>query len=303
MISKYNLVLLLVLLVGFLSSCETKERLEDAARSATRVVADDLGQKVTLPARVRKVVSLAPNLTEIVFAVDGGDRLVGVTSFCNYPERATKIAKVGDTLRPNTEAIVALKPDVVLVSTASQLEAFSKVLEQRKIAVVVTNPDSIDGVMKSIELVSKVLGTEEKGRAVEKETREKIDEAKRLMRGKRPKAFVQIDESLFTVGRGSFITDALQKLGMEVLTADIPEAYPRISSERALALDPELIVISESPGNEKPNTAFARSAAVRNGNVIRIDADKLSRPGPRVADALLELAQKYVRKTETGDLD
>ena len=105
----------------------------------TRQVTDDLGRTVTIPVKVTRVVSLAPSLTENIFAVGAGDRLVGVTTFCNYPELAKAIAKVGDTMNPNIETIVALKPDIVFVSTASQIEAFMKTLEQNGIAVYVAN--------------------------------------------------------------------------------------------------------------------------------------------------------------------
>src|SRR6185369_15142923 len=87
-------------------------------------VTDDLGRTVTLPVKIRRAISLAPSLTENIFAVGAGARLVGVTTYCNYPEEAKSIQKVGDTISPNLETIVALKPDVVFVSTASQIEAF-----------------------------------------------------------------------------------------------------------------------------------------------------------------------------------
>src|SRR5215210_5788255 len=89
-----------------------------------RTVIDDLGRQVAIPVNVRRVVSTAPSVTENIFAVGAGDRLVGVTTFCNYPEEANAIAKIGDTMTPNMETIVALKPDIVFVSTASQIEAF-----------------------------------------------------------------------------------------------------------------------------------------------------------------------------------
>ncbi|MBA2379935.1 MAG: ABC transporter substrate-binding protein, partial [Blastocatellia bacterium] len=104
--------------------------------TAARTVTDGLGREVGLPAEVRRAVSLAPSITEIVFAAGAGDRLVGVTSFCDHPAEIVDIAKVGDTQSPNVEAIVALEPDVVFVSTASQLQAFTDVLEGRNIAVV-----------------------------------------------------------------------------------------------------------------------------------------------------------------------
>src|SRR6185369_3412262 len=108
------------------------------------------GQRVSLPARVTRVVSLAPNLTEIVFAVGAGDKLVGRTSYCDYPPEAKAVAEIGDTLHPSLERIIALKPQVVLISTASQLEVFTQQLQNQNIAAFVTDPHDLEGVFRSI---------------------------------------------------------------------------------------------------------------------------------------------------------
>src|SRR6478735_829924 len=122
---------------GCRSAVETKSSITERPM---RLVTDDLGRQVSLPVRIDRIVSLAPSVTENVFAAGAGDRLVGVTTYCNYPEQAKSIAKIGDTMNPNMESIVALKPDVVFVSSASQIEAFTSTLEQNGIAVYVTNP-------------------------------------------------------------------------------------------------------------------------------------------------------------------
>ena len=139
----------------FLSGCSGIAKNGDIGNSqfavvSTHEVTDDLGRTVTLPRKITRIVSLAPNLTENIFAVGAGDRLVGVTTFCNYPEQAKEIAKIGDTMTPNMESIVALKPDVVFVSTASQIEAFMKTLDANGIAVYVTNPKSLEGVSNNL---------------------------------------------------------------------------------------------------------------------------------------------------------
>ena len=100
------------------------------------------------PARVTRVVSLAPNLTEIVFAVGAGDKLVGRTSYCDYPPEAKAVAEIGDTLHPSLERIIALKPQVVLISTSSQLEVFTQQLQNQNIAAFVTDPHDLEGVFQ-----------------------------------------------------------------------------------------------------------------------------------------------------------
>src|SRR5262249_25522871 len=151
-----KLVASFLLLIGcVLAGCSAPSGVAPS-KVDVRVVKDDLGREVRLPARAARAISLAPNLTEMGFAVGAGDRLVGDTTYCNYPEAAKSIPKVGDTLSPNMESIIGLKPDVVLVSTASQLEAFTKTLEQNGIAVYVTNPSTLGGVFKSLTDIGRI---------------------------------------------------------------------------------------------------------------------------------------------------
>lgn len=259
-----------------------------------RSFTDDLGKTIQLPEKIDAAVSLAPNLTEIIFAVGAGDKVVGVTTFCDYPEQARSIRKVGDTQKPNIEAIVALKPQVVFVSTASQLEAFTKTLAAQNIGVFVTSPNSLDDIYRSIEKIGDILGRADRAKDLVQELRVRVSRARGpLVYGSVPRVFVQIDkDSLITVGKESYITDLVSKAGGVSTTADLGTGYPKISRESALAMRPDVIIISESDGNREPNEAFLNSPAVRNGRVFGIDADLLSRPGPRVADALELMAEK-----------
>jgi iron complex transport system substrate-binding protein len=267
------------------SACGTSK--VPAGPVATRTVADDLGRKVTVPAKLTRAISLAPNITEIVFALGAGDKLVGVTTFCNYPAEATKIRKVGDTLKPNIESIVALRPQVVLASTASQLEAFTGLLEKQGVEVFVTKPNSIEDVFSSIEKIGDVLGNKKQAGELTGELKTRVEAVRKNAEGKAKKrVFIQIDRSLYTVGSESYITDLVAIAGGESVTSDIATAYPKISRETAKALDPDVIILSDSPDNESPNEALEGSKAVREGRVYKIDADILSRPGPRIVDAL-----------------
>ena len=259
-----------------------------------RQVTDDLGRTVTIPVEVRRVVSLAPNLTENIFAVGAGDRLVGVTTFCNYPERAKAIAKIGDTMNPNMESIIALKPDMVFVSTASQIEAFTKTLEANGIAVYVTNPDSLDGVMKNLKQLGELFGTQDQAEKLVSDLQRRTEAASPppayLLR--HPTVFVQISrEPLFTVGKSSFLTEIVARAGGHSVTADIDAAYPKISKETALILNPEIIILSDSEDNREPNDVFKNSPAVKNGRAYKINADIISRPGPRLVDALEQISK------------
>lgn len=262
-------------------------------RSEMRTVIDDLGRSVPIPKTISRAVSLAPNLTENIFAVGAGERLVGVTTFCNFPEAAKSIAKVGDTMNPNMETIIALKPDVVFVSTASQIEAFAGTLGENAIAVYVTNPNSLDGVLKNLKQLGELFGTVERAEALVGELSERVAKVSdNVRKEKSVRAFIQISkEPLFTIGKQSFLTTIVENAGAESVTAKVETAYPKLSKETALALNPDAIVLSESDDNGEPNEVFKNSRAVKNGRVYRVNADILSRPGPRLVDALEQIAR------------
>jgi iron complex transport system substrate-binding protein len=261
----------------------------------TREVVDDLGRTIKLPQPVRRVVTLAPNLTEIVFAVGGSDKLAGDTTFCNYPEDAKKIQKVGDTINPNLEAIIALKPDVVLVSKASQLQTFLPRMEEQKIPVFVAGATDLDGVFKDISTIGDILGNKAKAAELVSSLKKRADAVEEKSKSATPyHVFVQIsEEPLYTAGKSSFITDLIERAGGTSVTANIDEDYPRLSKETALAFQPDVIIISGmTDGDQKPNAVFANSPAVKNKKVFQIDGDLLTRPGPRLVDGLEQIAQK-----------
>ena len=259
----------------------------------SRSVIDDLGRTVHLPPKIERAVSLAPNLTENIFAVGAGDRLVGVTTYCDYPDEARSIAKVGDTQTPNVERIIALRPQVVFVSTASQLEAFTRTLSDQNISIFVTNPTGFDGVLKNLEQFGLLFETQERARELVDGLRRRAAEVERKYAGEKPvRVFVQISrEPLYTIGKGSFLTEIIPLAGGVVVTRDVEKAFPVLSKETALALAPQAIILSDSADNLEPNDAFTDSPAVRQGMVFRINPDILSRPGPRLVDALEEIGR------------
>lgn len=262
-----------------------------AEPQTNREITDDLGRKINLPNKITRAVSLAPNLTEIIFAVGAGDKLVGVTSFCNYPQEAKKIQKVGDTLKPNIENIIALKPNIVFVSTASQLESFTETLEKQDIKVFITNPSSLEDIYASIKRVGEIFGNGKKAETVIEGLKKRVMEVEAKTKNvDKVKTFVQIDKSLYTIGKESFLTDLIEKAGGISVTQNVETVYPKISKEKALALNPDVIILSDSPDNNKPNEVFKNSNAVRNGKVLKINADILSRPAPRIVDALEQIA-------------
>ena len=289
----------------------SEERIPEA-EIQKRLVIDGLGRQVVLSRSIERAVSLAPSLTEMIFAIGAGDRLVGVTTYCNYPAEATKIAKVGDTQTPNVEAIVALKPDVVFVSTASQLEAFMATLDSQGIAVYVIDSKDLDGVIRDLVKLGEVFELSEQANDVAVALNGRVSYIKhqasydrsaprKISEADKPRVFVQISrDPLYTIGKDSFLTELIETAGGTSVTKDIATAYPTLSKETALVLKPDVIVLSDSEDNREPNDVFKNSPAMKKGRVIRVNADIISRPGPRLVDALEQLAGE-LHPQETGE--
>lgn len=263
----------------------------------TRTLTDDAGRRVSLPFKVDRVISLAPNLTEIVFAVGGGDRLVGRTSYCDFPAEAKSVAEVGDTRTPSLERIISLKPQVVLISTASQLEIFTQQLQDHNIAVFVTDPHDLEGVFRSIEQVGEILGQKEPAGLLVQQLRERTQTVAEKVKQKPPvRVFYQVSgEPLYTVGRDAFVTDLIRRAGGISVTADVPGAWPKFSSESALASRPEAIILptggSMGAANSSVTEALRQSPAAVQGRIYKINDDHLARPGPRAIVGLEEMAR------------
>lgn len=287
----------LIICLFLFSSCRSENpRAQNdtiARETGTREVTDDLGRKIKIPLVIERAVSLAPSLTESVFAVGAGDRLVGVTSYCDYPSETQNIRKVGDTISPNMETIIALKPQIVFVSTASQIETFTKTLENQNIPVFVTNPSNLNGVLSNLKQLGDIFGTGARAEKLIDDLQKRIADVENNVKGAGvTRVFVQISkEPLFTIGKDSFLTEIIERAGGVSVTKTVETAYPKLSKETALALSPEAIIVSDSEDNKEPNEVFANSPAVVSNRVYKINADLLSRPAPRIVDGIEQIAK------------
>lgn len=288
--------LLLLALIACVTGCSSR-RETPAATDATREFTDDAGRRVRVPASPQRIITLAPNLTEIVYAVGAGNRLVGDTTFCDYPPEAKQVEKVGDTLQPNIERIIALKPDIVLVSTASQLEAFTKQLNERAIPVFVTDPHDLEGVFQSIKTIGDLLGLQEQAEKLLGDLRARVAAIQDKVKDLQPvTVFYQVSaQPLWTAGKKSWITDLIRRAGGRSVTGDIEGDWMRYSDEAAFASHPDAIIIATSDSMNGSNmevaTALQKSPAVLNKRVYGIKGDYLSRPGPRLVDGLEQMAR------------
>jgi len=286
-----------LLLAGLLACTHSTSSQQSPEGPVRRELTDDAGRRVSVPVPTNRVISLAPNLTEIVFAIGAGDRLVGRTTYCDFPAEAKAVAAVGDTLQPSLERIISLQPQVVLISTSSQLEVFTKQLQNQNIAVFVTDPRDLDGVFRSIEQIGLIVGHTQQAEQLIQNLRDRTRAVEEAVKGRPPvRVFYQLSaEPLYTAGHDAFVTDLMRRAGAMSVTADVPGAWPKYSNESALAAQPEAIILptggSMGAANSTVTEALAKSSAALQGRVYKISDDHLTRPGPRSVDGLEAMAR------------
>jgi iron complex transport system substrate-binding protein len=239
-------------------------------------------------------VSLAPALTEILFAVGAGDRVVGVTAFCDYPEEARRLPKVGGYTTPSVEAILALRPDLVLVSPASGNRDSALSLRQARLRVEVVPAETLDEAYAAVEQVGRLVGAGARASALASDMRARIGAAaSKAASLPRVRAIFCVQrDPLIVAGRGTLPSQLLELAGgMNLVAAD---RYPRIGIETVLADAPDVIVQSRmdlaDASEERAALEFWKRwptiPAVRDGRVFVIDGTTAFRAGPRVADAV-----------------
>ncbi|HEX5692855.1 MAG TPA: helical backbone metal receptor, partial [Roseiflexaceae bacterium] len=268
----------------------------------TLTVNDDLGRAVTLPATPQRIVSLAPSVTEILFAVGAGPQVVGDTKFCNYPPEAKALPKIGgfSAKSISVEAVVGLKPDLVIAGTASQKPVVES-LEALKVPVLVLAPSSFDAVYTSIQQIGAVTGHAAQAEQVISQMRERVEAVTAKIAGipaaERPKVFWEVsDDPLITSGPNTFIGQMITLAGATNIFADAAENYPTVSAEAVIERNPPVILGPASQSDKlsaavlKARPGWSDIQAVRDGRVYLLDDEITSRPGPRLADGLEALA-------------
>jgi iron complex transport system substrate-binding protein len=272
-----------------------------AAPPQAREVVDEFGRPVTIPANLRRIVSLAPSLTETVYALEAQDRLVGVTDYCDYPAEAQSKQHVGGTINPNLEQIVSLHPDLVLATRqANRLETV-EALTRLGIAVYATDPKSVDDVIESTRRLGSVLGASERGEILALELRARLEDIKHRVATQpaRRVFFVVWPDPLISIGRNTFLADALRRAGAQSVV-ETSQDWPRLSIEEVIHQQPEFLVFSATHFEEAAHTVEELSGragwrsleAIRNQR-IAIVSDAVNRPSPRLVDAIQQLARQF----------
>ena len=264
---------------------------------AELVAEDDTGRTVRLPAPAQRIVSLAPHITELLFAAGAGDRVVGAVAYSDYPEAAGKLPRVGGYGNIDMEAVAALKPDLVIAWKTGNRDAHLDKLAALGIPVYVNEPRSLGDVARSLENVGRLAGKADAGRAAADAFRARRDElAKRF--GQRPKVrmFYQIwDKPLMTINDEHLISDAIRLCGGENVFGALPQLAPKVGVESVLAADPEVIVAS-GMGEARPDwldqwKRWPKLAAAAADNLYFIPPELIQRHTPRILDGAAQLCE------------
>ena len=262
-------------------------------------IVDQTGHAVTLPAAPRRIVSLVPGVTEILFAIGAQDALVGVTDFCDYPPDARRKARVGDMLAPNLETLVSLKPDLVVATRSGNREETFDQLKRLGLPVyLVDEPPSIAGVLRLVGGLGQLTDRRDAAAAVTAGLERRITAVRERVAGRpHPRVlYVLWPEPLIVPGRGSLVSELIASAGGESVTADQGQGYPRMSLEAAVGRAPEVIILARHGARTGPAALpqwqrLESLPAIRSGRLYAADGDLLHRYGPRVVDGLELLAR------------
>ena len=271
----------------------------DALDAQRREVTDEIGRKIEIPQKADRVVSLAPNLTEIVFALGDGDHLAGDSDYCDYPPEALRKPHVGGLINPSLEAVAALMPDLVLATKSINRRETVDVLDRVGLPVFVAGaPRSVEEMIASVEHIGNALGVEKSAAAVAGDLRARLFNLDRRLNSTKPRRvlFVVWPDPMISVGRDTFIADALRHAGGRSIVETAAE-WPHISLEEVVRLQPEFLVFASAHAGDtqhdidalRTRPGWKDLVAIQQGNIVVV-SDAINRPAPRIVDAIEQLA-------------
>ncbi|MCS7228926.1 MAG: cobalamin-binding protein [Candidatus Kryptonium sp.] len=260
-------------------------------------VSDDLGRKLRFDEPPSRIVSLAPSITETLYFLSLGDKVVGVTRYCNFPPEAQKKTIIGGVIDPNYEIIASLKPDLIIMTVEGNTrESFNK-LSELGFKIFVTNPRNFNGIFKTILDFGKIFGIESKAKHLVDSLRAELDKVRKLnIVEKKPKIFVVLSlNPLMTAGKNTFINEIIERAGGLNIAGTLKQNYPILNREEILKVNPDIIILTESNVERdellRQFPEWKHINAIRENKVFKVDPDILFRPSPRVILATKIIAQ------------
>jgi iron complex transport system substrate-binding protein len=267
--------------------------------------------KIAVSGKMR-IVSLSPGVTEMLFLLGVGDSMVGATEFCDYPPEAKKIERVGGLGTPSLEKLLALSPDLIVASGLERNDVL-QVLRQSGVQVLKTKIESIDEMFEAMRQLGRAVGKEKRADEVIASMQAELKKiaAQSDGAGQGPRVFVELwDDPLTTVGANSFVDDVVSRAGGVNVAHELPQPYLRISPEKVIEWNPDVIVVAHmkrsasSPAAIGDRIGWSDVKAVREKRVYcDISTDFLLRPGPRLIEGVKILSKHLREATPKGDTE
>lgn len=261
-------------------------------------VTDDTGVTVTLAQAAQRVVSLAPHVTEMLFAAGGGERIVGAVRFSDFPPAARRIPRVGDNRLIDIERLLALKPDLLVVWRHNESSRQTAQLRALGIPLYYSEPRTLEDVPASISRLGQLMGTTQQADQYAAILRAQLTELAERYRDRPPvRVFFQVwHRPLYTLNGRTLASDAIRVCGGENIFGRLPQVAPTVSPEAVLQENPEAIVSADRSDDTSSGVelwkAYPSLLAVRRGNLFAIDADLMNRSGPRIVAGAAQLCEK-----------
>ena len=235
-----------------------------------------------------RIVSLSPAMTEILFSLGAQDKIVGVTTFCNYPEQTRNIRKVGDFSNPSLERIVALKPNLIVVNLPEQTR-IKRELDKLDLETFVSEHQSLSDIFLEILTLGAILDQKREADSLVRYMRSNLD---RVNTERHKKVYIEISpKPIITIGAETFLNELVDRAGGTNIFADLDKDYPVVGQEAVITRDPEIIIVLH-PEDISGRTGWYKVSAIKNDRVYKhIDPDLLMRPGPRLVQGFRQLAQ------------
>ncbi len=255
---------------------------------------DDAGDTVRLAAPARRIVSLIPASTELLFAIGADSALVGRTSYCDYPAAAKAIPDLGDGIKPNIEAVIAGRPDLVVLYNSGQNAAVAGRLRELGIAALRVNTDALSSVPRVARILGKLTGRERAADSLAAVFDTALASATQPRATRRPKVLLLVwEQPPMTIGRGSFLSELVERAGGENLFADVASSSGVVSIEAVAARDPDLIFTTvEGPSAFASRPEWQVVPAVRQHRFLHVSGSEFNRPSPRSPQAIRELTTR-----------
>jgi iron complex transport system substrate-binding protein len=261
-------------------------------------VQDDAGDTVRLERPARRVVSLAPHVTELLFAAGGAQRIVGTVDYSDYPPPARTIPRIGDNREVDIERLLALKPDLLVVWRHDDASRQIEQLRRLGIPLYYSDPRRLQDLPRAVLQLGQLMGTGQEAQTFAAGLAERIERLAARY-GKRPpvRVFYQVwDDPLYTLNRRHIVSDAIRVCGGENIFAQLTAAAPNLSPEAVLEADPEAIVSGDGSAQQNSGVEiwkqYPQMLAVRRGNLFALDGDLMNRSGPRIVDGAAELCER-----------